>query len=99
MGLKEDIREPYISQMLFKKPDEMGVMAFVWFCSGQRLELRKVEAATAMLPVDRGCFDGLTETDVHVAIQILSVVVNVWAEEGPCDCVELKTIQLRSINF
>ena len=52
-----------------------------------------------MLPVDRGGFDGLIETDVHVAIHIFSVVVHVRAEEGPCDCVELKTIQIRSVNF
>ena len=85
MGLEENVGESDVSQMPLQDPDEMRVMALVWFCGGLRLKLCEIEAITTMLPVDRGGFDGLTETDVHVAVAMVSVVVYVWAKEGRFD--------------
>ena len=99
MGLEENVGESDVSQMPLQDPDEMRVMALVWFCGGQRLKLCEIEAITTMLPVDRGGFDGLTETDVHVAVEMVSVVVNFRAEEGRFDCVELRSIQLHAVNL
>ena len=99
MGLEEDIRKSHVSQVLFQDPNEMSVMFFVWLCGGKRLELCEVESVTTMLPVDRGGFDGLIETYVHMAVAMFSVVVHVRAEEGPFDCAELNTVKIHAINF